>query len=324
MRAPTNFHTIFQQPWWLEAAAPGRWDAVSIETGGELQAWLPFTIRETHGIKTLGMPALTQSLGPWVRSTEAGYSKTLGRQISLYRSLIEALPPHDRFIQSFAPQVTNWLPFYWAGFTQTTRYTYTFDLTKSQEELWRALDKRNRRQLRKASGRIVAEASDDLDVFLRLNRATFERQGLDMPYSDDYVHRLDEAAKRNAKRWIVIARDEGTGEAHAGIYMVSDGKRAYSLMSGADPKFRDLNGGIVARWKAIELVRSAGVPLLDLQGSMMENVERRNRNYGTTQVPYFALYRSNGRAETQYRRQRRLKAPLIVAWRAKEALKKLW
>lgn len=27
-------HSIFEQPWWLDAAAPGQWDVVEIEEGG--------------------------------------------------------------------------------------------------------------------------------------------------------------------------------------------------------------------------------------------------------------------------------------------------
>ena len=42
--------------------------------------------------------------------------KLLGR-------MIEMLPPVDLFRMSFSPSLTNWLPFYWAGFEATVRYT---------------------------------------------------------------------------------------------------------------------------------------------------------------------------------------------------------
>lgn len=320
MTGTQDYHTIFQQDWWLDAVAPGHWDAVTVERGGTTQARLPFVIKEQEGLTTLGQAPLTKWLGPWVRQTDAGYSKTLGREMSLYGELISKLPRHDRFAQSFAPQVTNWLPFYWEGFDQKTRYTYVLETDQTLETLHANLDKRDRRQLRQASDRIQADLSDDLETFLRLNDLTFSRQGLKTPYSHEFVQRLDEAVLARAHRYLILARDKVSGEPHAGVYMVADDTRAYSLMSGQNPAFRDLNGGIVARWKAIEVINAEGIPKLDLQGSMMKSVERRNRKYGAVQVPYFSIYRSNGKHEKQEARRRRLRAPLLKAYRTKEKL----
>ena len=314
-----RFHTPFQEPWWLDATAPGQWDAVEVERGGQVQAYMPFVVREQHGARILGQPSLTQSLGPWVLNTGAGYTKALSREMSLYKELIDKLPEHDYFKQHFAPQVTNWLPFYWEGFDQSTRYTYTLDMRQGLETLHQGMDKRNRRQLRHAQESLTAETSEDLETLLRLNDKTFERQGMATPYSREYVFRLDEAAVTHARRWIILARDKRTGEAQAGIYMLAWGERMYSLFSGADPALRDQNGGIVARWKAIETAHESGVSILDFQGSMLKTVERRNRNYGAYQVPYFSIHRSNGVLEENERKRRRRRAPLIAAWRLKEA-----
>ena len=314
-----RLYTPFQEPWWLDAAAPGQWDAVQVERGGQLQAYLPFVIGERGGARSLGQPLLTQSLGPWISDTGAGYTSTLSREMILYKELIDGLPEHDVFKQHFATQVTNWLPFYWEGFEQTTRYTYTLDMRQSLEQIHAGMDKRNRKQLRRAQESLIAETSDDLETFLRLNDKTFERQGIATPYSHDFVFRLDEAARINARRWIVLARDKWTGEAHAGIYMIASGDRVYSLMSGADPTLRDQNGGIVARWKAIEVAHNADVSTLDFQGSMLKTVERRNRNYGSCQVPYFSIHRSNGVLEAYEKKRRMRRAPLVAAWRLKEA-----
>lgn len=310
-------YTPFQETWWLEATSPGRWDAVEIEKGGQTIARLPYTVEEKHGARILTQPALTQSLGPWIQATDAGYSKTLSRENSLYEQLIAGLPEHDMFTQSCAPQITNWLPFYWAGFTQTTRYTYVLDVDRPIGEVKATLDKRNRRQLREASKEIVADVEDDVDTLLRLNDMTFARQGLAPNYSHDYVWRLDEAIQANAKRWIVIARDKESGQAEAGIYLFSHGSRIYSLLSGADPTVRNKNAGIVARWKAICLAHGHGEQL-DFLGSMLKSVERRNRNYGATQVPYFALSSSNGVFEKGVKRANLLNAPRRTAWHIKK------
>ena len=286
-------YSIFQQPWWLDAVAPGQWDAVEVERGGETAAWLPFVVKKRLGLRLLTQPALTQSLGPWIKDTGAGHTKALGREMSLYKELIGKLPQFDIFQQNFAPQVTNWLPFYWQGFTQTTRYTYTIDLSRDLEQLFADMDKRNRRQLRDAEREIYGESADDLRELLVLNDKTFERQGMKTPYTHAYVHQIDAAAREHAQRWIILARDRKTGQALAGIYMIGFQGRVYSLFSGVDPASRAKNPGIVARWEAIKQAKSYGT-ILDLQGSMLEGVERRNRNYGATQSPYFAMSKADG------------------------------
>lgn len=284
------YYTAFQEPWWLNATAPGHWDEVSVESGGEVVARLPYSMKTEGRILTLTQPPLTQTLGPWVKDTGAAYTKALGRTMSLYEELIGMLPAHDKFFQNFAPQVTNWLPFYWNGFSETTRYTYQIDLTETVENLLSNMDKRNRSQLRKAEGHLVANVENDLETFLKLNRSTFRRQGREVPYSDEFVYRLDQAVLENASRSIVICRDSTSGVPHAAIYMVHYGEITHSLMSGTDESLRDQNGMIVARWKAINVAREK-TETLDLQGSMMRGIERRNRKYGAHQLPLMTVSR---------------------------------
>lgn len=286
-------HSMFQQPWWLEATAPGQWDAVEVERGGETVAWLPYVVKKQRGLRVFTQPQLTQSLGPWTKETGAHYTQALSRDINLYTELIKKLPKFDVFRQNFAPEVTNWLPFYWNNFSQTTRYTYTVDLTRPMQELWSDLDKRDRRQLRNATDLVEAELVQDLAEVLSLNDMTFNRQGLKTPYDHEYVHQIDSAVREQARRWAVVAREKASGLPLAGIYMVAFRGRVYSLLSGVDPDHRHLNAGIVARWKAFEEAHSYG-GVLDLQGSMMKTIERRNRNYGSKQVPYYSITKGNG------------------------------
>ncbi len=327
-------YTPFQEPWWLEALAPGRWDVVEVDQGGTTVARLPYVVEERLGTRVLTQPVLTQSLGPWVRPTGASSPRELGRQMDLFQQLINGLPRHDVFSQGFAPAVTNWLPFYWQGFEQTTRYTYQLDVTQSPDQVLARMDKRNRRQLRAANKLVVAEVQGGegsadgapegaLEELLALNRLSFARQGLRPPYTPDEVRALDQAIAKNAKRWVILARDVESGRAVNGIYLLAAGDAVYSLLSGADPKRRHLGGGMVARQASIEVAHRAGA-VLDLQGSMLRGVERRNRNYGATQVPYFVVTRSNGVLERRSRQRELLRAPLLAAWRAKNRVVQSW
>ena len=61
------------------------------------------------------------------RADEGKYARRLETEKRLLGELIEMLPPFDVFRQCFSPTLTNWLPFYWAGFQATVRYTYRIE-----------------------------------------------------------------------------------------------------------------------------------------------------------------------------------------------------
>src|SRR5262249_11080896 len=112
---------LFREPWWLDCVAgPGNWGEVEVREGGRLVASLPSAIQRRLGMTFLKMPPLTQTLGPWIAPLPGKPATVLGREKDLIEELIAGLPAHDHFSQSFHPDITNWLPWYWLGFEQTT------------------------------------------------------------------------------------------------------------------------------------------------------------------------------------------------------------
>src|SRR6185312_10531968 len=82
---------IFHQPWWLDAVAPGRWDAATVERGGRTLAAMPFVVRGPRRLRVL---------------------------------LERKLPAVVVFHQNFSTSFMNCLPFIWAGYRAEFRYTY--------------------------------------------------------------------------------------------------------------------------------------------------------------------------------------------------------
>ena len=285
-------YSIFQQPWWLDATAPGRWDAVEIEEGGRTVARLPFVATKKLGLRVLGQPALTQALGPWVESTPGGHSKRLAREKDLYSRLIDGLPRHDIFRQNFHGEVTNWLPFHWQGFSQTTRYSYVLDDLDDQARLLAGFSKTTRNLVRQAERVVEVTESDDVEDVLRLAEKTFKRQGKTLPYSPDLLRRIDAAATLHGHRRALIARDE-EGRAHAAAYIVGDHSRAYLLVTGADPELRRSGAGNLVHWRAIQAAAEF-TRVFDFEGSMIEPIEEFYRKFGAVQSPYSFVSRSSG------------------------------
>lgn len=284
---------LFMRAWWLDATCgKNGWGVATVLKGNQVHAALPYQFKRKWGFRLLSQPALTPFLGPWLRDTGAKTANDYGRQKDLMNALIDALPDHDHYQQNWNPRLTNWLPFYWRGFRQTTGYSYVLDDLAEEKTLWRNLRENIRREIGKARDRfgVTVDPDGSLDDLLLLNRLTFSRQRSPAPYSDDYVRRIDMASSERNCRRIFIARD-AQGRPHAGAYVVWGEDSAYYLMGGGDPELRNSGATSLCMWEAI--LFAAGVTRrFDFEGSMIEPVERFFRAFGAVQSSYFRVQRT--------------------------------
>ena len=280
-------NSIFDEPWWLDAVAPGAWDAVEIESAGRIVARLPFVRRRRYGLTALTQPGLTQSLGPWLEPVEGKYAHRLDVEKERMTALIDALPSFHVFHQSFSSAITNWLPFYWAGFTATVRYTYRLKDLSDLDAIWRGFAENVRRQIRKAQRQVEVRDDEPLETLIRLSGAAFRRQGLPNPVTDALVRRLDAAASAHGARRLLAAHD-AQGRVHATIYVVYDGRVAYYLLGGRSPDFETSGALSLLLWEAIRAASETS-RAFDFEGSMIESIERFFRSFGGRQVPYFRV-----------------------------------
>lgn len=288
---------IFSRAWWLDAVSgPEGWDVVLIRSGGKIMASLPFTRRKRLGLTVLGQPTLTQALGPWLKGSDSRKLSTIiGQETELLTELQTGLPCADLYSQNWHHSRTNWLPFYWAGYTQTTRYTYILDNIADEKSCFSGLRDSIKGDIRKSQGKneIKIESTDNLSEFLDINDMTFARQSLKPPYSRAFVERLDAACKEHNCRRIFLARDP-LGNVHAGSYIIWDNEAAYYLMGGGNPDLRSSGATSHCLWEAIRFT-STVTRSFDFEGSMMQPVERFIRSFGARQVPHFYVSRVSRR-----------------------------
>lgn len=280
-------NSIFQQPWWIESLVPGQYREVCINQGGEIIARMPYVIGKKYGFSCISMPPLTQTLGPWIRPSKAKYANQLAEQKDLLQELIGKLPQFDFFEQNFSPEITNWLPFYWKGFKQTTRYTYRIYNLQDLESVWAGFLPNIRTDIRKAQKTLKVRNDLSIMEFLKIINLTFKRQGLELPYSAELVQRMDNACVKYGARKMFFAQD-GEGRIHAAIYLIWDKNTAYYLMGGGDPELRNSGATSLLMWEAIKFSASV-TKVFDFEGSMLEPVERFFRAFGAKQCPYFTV-----------------------------------
>lgn len=283
--------SIFSQAWWLDAVAGDNWNVVLAKKNGQVIGALPYVIQRKFGFTLLTQPGLTQTLGPWIKPTQKSYPKKLAYEKDVLGELADQLPKCDYYGQNWHCDRQNWLPFYWRGFEQTTKYTYRLSLMAGEGQLWKALQQNIRGDIRKAKEREgVTVREGSLEEFLVLNRMVFQRQNRSLPYSSEFVTRIDVAASaRNARDCLVAEGPDG--KLHAGVYIVRSGNAAYYLMGGGDPVLRNSGATSLVLWDAI-CRQPESVEIFDFEGSMIEPIERFFRAFGATQTPYFHVSRN--------------------------------
>lgn len=284
---------LFMKDWWLDAVCGENWGAVTSEQGGEAVATLPYYLAKRAGFTVITMPKLTQSMGPWIKYPE-GQKRTsrLAYEKGILTDLIEGLPPCAMYSQTFHYTIRNWLPFYWRGYKETTRYTYVLHDLSNVDEVYSGIQKNTRSEIREAEKNgITVEPSDDLDELYRMFQLTLEKRDMAAPFTGDLLKRIDSEASKRGCRRILIAKDM-RGVAHSAAYLIWDENTAHYILSGSDPANRDSGAASLTLWQAIEHAAEVG-RAFNFEGSMIESIEQYFRGFGGEPMPYFHVTKMN-------------------------------
>lgn len=289
---PTN--CLFQEDWWLDAVAPGAWAVATVGHGADLQARLPYVLTRHPLFSSIRQPHLTQTLGPWYRNVGGRSISALGREHQLAAELVAQLPRCDFFSMNFHHEVTNWLPYTWQGFAMVPKVTYVLGRLASKDAIWEGLAPNIRREIRKAEKRVEIVRSDDVELFVRLNQKTFERQQMTIPYSPRTLRRVHDACAARGAGQIYFARD-AEQRYHAAIYVVRDDRSAFYLLGGADAALRTSGAHSLLMWNA--LLDAAGTSKeFNFEGSVIQGIERFLRAFGGEQKTYMNARRASWKA----------------------------
>ena len=110
---------IYSRDWWLDIVCGEKhWDVLLATQKEAIVAALPI-YTPCPGI--ISMPFFTQTMGPWFApdADTLSYRRQLTKRQEILKTFIEELKHIPTFLQNFHPDITDWLPFYWAGYEQT-------------------------------------------------------------------------------------------------------------------------------------------------------------------------------------------------------------
>ena len=285
---------IFFQDWWLDTVCPNKWEGLVVSSGDFVRAILPLVFYDySFGRRYFSTPPLTPYLGVYINYPNAQkLTSRLAYEKDVLNVVIKNLPAFDHFGQSFLPGFNNWLPFFWAGFNQTTYYTYRLNNLESLDLVYDNFRENIRREIRKAEKEgIVIEENNDSELLFTLFQDTLNRQGLQEKIQKELVIRLFANCKIRECGKIFLAKD-GYGNCHSALFLAWDNNTAYYLLGGSNKSFRNSGAMSLLMWHAIKFT-SRHVKVFDFEGSMLEPVERYFRAFGAEQTPYFNIWKTS-------------------------------
>ena len=280
---------VFSRDWWLDAACGDDWDVLLEEKNGKVQAAMPLYVPCRHIIT---MPHYTQTMGVWFAACadDTKYSSLLEQRQAICKFFIDRLKSYKNFLQNFGHEFTDWLPFYWEGYSQTTRYTYILHGIKDFDKLLSGMSQQTRRNLKKAEDHLVTVRHGvSTEDFLKIQALTFERQNKRNTQSAAVMRRVIDAARERGQGDIFGGYDKD-GNLHAVAFVVWQNSSAYYIAGGGDPALRSSGAHTLVLWEAIRYA-SQYTDTFDFEGSMIPGVERFFREFGAIQTPYFMIYR---------------------------------
>ena len=290
---------LFHQPWWLDALASANgssWDvALSRSNDGNIIAAWPYFSGLKLGMNISLSPVLGSYLGIWIDYPEENWKEETrqSHQNNIVKDLLPQLPEFYLMKQNFTPTFDNWKELYWAGYDQTTYYTYVLDNIKDHESVFAGFKSNLRNSIKKLGYTFSIGETNDLAVFYEINKKSWSVQEGKIPYTLDYLQKLDDALINNGNRYIRLIKDANNNIV-AGAYIVRDNHTAYNLMLGTDPNHRHSRAAEILLWDVIQEM-SQYVDRFDFEGSMIEGVSQFFKAFGGKQQPYSVISKSKNK-----------------------------
>jgi len=280
---------VFSRSWWLNVVCGTEgWDVFLVEDKGAIVGALPYYKR---GQGIISMPLYTQTMGPWlcVEDKDMKYTSVLALRQKRLTQLIEQLKDFPHIYMRCSSKLTDWLPFYWQGYQQTTRYTYLLPQLTNTKEIWDGMSVNLRRNIKKAQNKyqLTVQKGVSIENLIRLQESSFERQHHSFEGNKELLSELITVSRQRQQGDIWGAYDTN-GVLHAAAFVVWQKQCAYYLAGGSDTKLRHTNAHALVLWQVIQEIASKSESF-DFEGSMLSGVERYFREFGALQTPYFQL-----------------------------------
>jgi hypothetical protein len=280
--------SIFSCTWYLKALQVD-YSILAIVEGGCIKAGLVLPKNE---VNLLSNPMLDKYLGIMLPNCSSSFKNT-SRLYKYIEVLAEALSNFRSFDYYFHPNFKNWIPMYWNGFTQQTRYTYRIDNTvRSLDDIYNDFHGNLRNDIKNSLKEGVTINQDvEFDDLWGGISSTFLRQGGNPPFNKNQLSRFISEVRQN-KAFMSFGAYSAQGFCLAACGLIFDRNSSYLLLNGFDSSagVRGANAHLI--YNTIQFCHSK-FKYYDFEGSMLPGVEPFYRKFGGELTPYMRIWNDN-------------------------------
>lgn len=289
---------VYAQYWWLDAISDKcDWDVIVVRDGnGNLTATMPYVVRKRMCFTTISYPIQSPLLGihffyPNPEMKTDNYERQTFEEKYTFEILnaIEKMNP-SLFSQNFSTDFGNHLPFFWHGYSQSTRYTYKLESIEDLDSVFNNLRKSKQKQIRKAQREGLTTSFDmNVDDFIEFHKYTYKKRGeFDLICRFGWEEFLHKVADHPNTRFVGVRDKEGT--LLSVFFLAWDSRYAYYLLTGIDQDKKSLGAPSLMLWDTF-LFLQGKTKGFDFEGSMTQGIGSSHREFGAKLFPYLHIYK---------------------------------
>ena len=275
-------NSVFEQPWWLDVVAPGKWGETVVKDGDKVIARMPYVL-ENGKIIT---PQYTQTLGIWMDESIKAFQKgnsQLHKQKEIIAELLSQLPKNKGIDVTFDSSLKYILPFRWHGFNIEPTFSYRINNLKNIDFINERIGKTVEKNIKTALKKVTVDCNSmNLDALINLQNMTYIRQNRKNPIDEKLTLKVMQKAIEYGCGRLMIARDEEENP-HSAAFFLYDEKVCYYLMGGQNPQFKNNGSQNLLLSEGIKFASTVSESF-DFEGSMVEGIENFFRQFGGEQV----------------------------------------
>jgi lipid II:glycine glycyltransferase (peptidoglycan interpeptide bridge formation enzyme) len=229
---------------------------------------------------------------PHIGLTYNNRSQNESSRLSFNKKIIEHV---CEFIQSLQhgvisialpPFVIDTQPFFWKKFKVIPNYTYRINLGLSIEEIEKRFSPEHRNSIKKAlKDGVEVKECHDYAVIKKIILKTFEQKGeaVSNENIDNILFKIANPGNSFA------FTSNFNNEVIAGSFCLYDNDYCYYLLGGYSNESKQHGAGALCIYNSILKAKQLNIPVFDLEGSMIKEVERYFRSFGGELVPYYTI-----------------------------------
>ncbi len=281
------------QYWWMNILCKNKeWDVIIIRNDQqEIIATLPYLLVRKMGMKIILQPTLSQTNGIWFANES---SLSVEEKEKICSAILYQLKQlHLQwYCQFYDHRFETIQPFESAGYQVTRRRTYVIEDLSDLDHVFSTFTSSKQRHIRKAyRNGLKVDWDMSATAFYTFHTESLLQRGKKNTNSQEVEVSLCEEAMNRGQGAILRVKD-AEGNTHAALFIAWNSEAGYYMIPATDFNYKASGASTLVVWEAIKFLQDK-TKTFDFEGSMDPAIANSYRQYGTKEIGYPCIEKTN-------------------------------